>query len=91
MRRRTAVLVLLLFGAWGSTPPAGTTRTTFDGEIWVDNWFSVHVDGEVVLEDPVPITTERSFNAESFTFEAEYPFTLSVVARDFIENNTGLE
>lgn len=47
--------------------------------------------GTQVAEDSVPITTERSFNAESFTFTAERPFVLGLVAKDFKENDTGLE
>ena len=64
---------------------------TFSADVWADNWFEMRINGEQVAEDSVPITTERSFNAESFTFEAERPFTIGLFARDFIENNTGLE
>lgn len=39
----------------------------------------------------MPITTERSFNAEVFSFSAAYPLTLAFVLRDFKENDTGLE
>ncbi|MEM8486827.1 MAG: PEBP family protein, partial [Bacteroidota bacterium] len=38
-----------------------------------------------------PITTERSFNAESVTFEADYPLQLNFILKDFKENDTGLE
>lgn len=88
--RKTSVLVALLVGL-GLTSDREASQATFTAEIWADNWFSIYVGEQLVLEDPVPITTERSFNAESVTFEAEYPFTVSVVARDFIENDTGLE
>ena len=64
---------------------------TFSADVWADNWFEMRIDGMQVAKDSVPITTERSFNAESFTFEAERPFTIGVVAKDFIENDTGLE
>ncbi len=64
---------------------------TFTADVWADNWFELRVDGVQVAEDSVPITTERSFNAESFTFEAEPPFVLGLVAKDFKENDTGLE
>ncbi|GAA3868212.1 PEBP family protein [Celeribacter arenosi] len=60
-------------------------------DIWADNWFEMRVNGVQVAQDSVPITTERSFNAESFTFEAERPFVIGLVARDFIQNDTGLE
>lgn len=64
---------------------------TFTADVWADNWFEMRVNGIQVAEDSVPITTERSFNAESFSFEAEKPFILGLVAKDFKENNTGLE
>jgi len=54
-------------------------------DVWADNWFQLNVDGVIVAEDSVPITTERSFNAESFTFDAEPPFTLGLIAKDFKE------
>ncbi|MEM8569836.1 MAG: PEBP family protein [Pseudomonadota bacterium] len=60
-------------------------------DVWADNWFEMRIDGNLVAEDSVPITTERSFNAEQFQFEAERPFVIGVVGRDFIENDTGLE
>lgn len=64
---------------------------SFSADVWADNWFEMRVDGVQVAEDSVPITTERSFNAESFTFEAERPFVIGLVAKDFKENDTGLE
>ncbi|MEB8386899.1 PEBP family protein [Rhodobacteraceae bacterium KMM 6894] len=64
---------------------------TFSTDVWVDNWFSMSVDGQQVAEDSVPITTERSFNAESFTFEAERPFVIGLTMKDFKQNDTGLE
>jgi|GEM_PF-5549923 len=39
---------------------------TFSGEVWADNWFEMRIDAERVAQDSVPITTERSFNAERF-------------------------
>ncbi|MCR8725401.1 PEBP family protein [Frigidibacter sp. ROC022] len=69
----------------------GAYAETFSADVWADNWFELRVDGETVGEDSVPITTERSFNAESFVFEAERPFVLGLVAKDFKENDTGLE
>ncbi|WP_231579697.1 PEBP family protein [Pseudorhodobacter antarcticus] len=64
---------------------------TFSADVWADNWFAMRINGHQVAEDSVPITTERSFNAESFTFQAERPFVIGVVAKDFKENDTGLE
>ena len=64
---------------------------TYSADVWADNWFSLSVNGEQVAEDSVSITTERSFNAESFSFIAEPPFVLGLIAKDFRENDTGLE
>ncbi len=82
----------------GSTTTLGETTTTargatvtFRADVWADNWFSLYVNGELVGEDSVPITTERSFNAESITFEAKYPLTVAMVTKDFRETDSGLE
>lgn len=61
------------------------------GEVWVDNWFRLYVNGKLLIEDSVPITTERSFNAERFHFNVDPPVTLAVEFRDFMQNATGLE
>jgi len=64
---------------------------TFKAEIWGDNWFAFYLGDQLVKEDSVSIRTERSFNSESFTFKADYPLQLNIVAKDFKENDTGLE
>ncbi len=64
---------------------------TYSAEVWADNWFSISVNGTQVAEDSVSITTERSFNAESFSFTAQRPFVIGLIAKDFKENDTGLE
>ena len=46
---------------------------------------------ELLLEDSVSITTEKSFNSESKTFSAKYPLELSFIMKDFKENDTWLE
>ena len=71
--------------------PAALRAETYSADVWADNWFEMRINGETVAEDSVPITTERSFNAESFEFEAERPFVIGLVAMDFRENDTGLE
>ena len=68
-----------------------TGRTKIVGEIWVDNWFSLAVNGAALIEDSVPFKTERSFNAERVTFNADFPLTLAFEFRYFIQNDTGLE
>ena len=60
-------------------------------DVWVDNWFSVYANGDLVMEDPVSITTERSFNAETATFSVELPAVIAIEAKDFRENGSGLE
>lgn len=79
-----------------NTACAQTTTTTegsltINADVWADNWFAFYSGEDLVMEDSVPITTERSFNKESFTFAADYPLKLNIIARDFKENDTGLE
>jgi hypothetical protein len=96
----TVFFSLSLAGCSSSTPLAceATDATqaqsgteTFTAEGWADNWFALSVDGVQIAEDIVPITTERSFNAQCVTFQASYPFTLGLVSKDFVENESGLE
>ena len=61
------------------------------GEVWADNWFAFYLGERLIIEDSTPITTERSFNAEAFVFKADYPLQLNFVARDFKQDDTGLE
>ena len=63
----------------------------YRADVWADNWFALYSGMSLVGEDSVPITTERSFNAEVIFFDAELPLTLNLVAKDFKENDTGLE
>ncbi|MFT5066695.1 MAG: hypothetical protein ACJAXK_001739 [Yoonia sp.] len=70
---------------------SGAQAETFSADVWADNWFALNVNGVEVAQDSVPITTERSFNAESFTFDAQRPFVIGLTAKDFKENDTGLE
>jgi hypothetical protein len=85
MKRTIATLALLCL-----TSPVFSAET-FTADVWADNWFEMRINGTKVAEDSVPITTERSFNAESFEFVAERPFVIGLVAKDFKENDTGLE
>ena len=61
------------------------------GEVWADNWFAFYLGERLIIEDSTPLTTERSFNAEAFVFNADYPLQLNFVARDFKQDDTGLE
>jgi hypothetical protein len=65
--------------------------SSFTAEVWADNWFALYANGELVGEDSVPITTERSFNAETITFDATYPLTIAIEAKDFKETDSGIE
>tara|TARA_R110002153_G_scaffold99102_5_gene234409 strand:- start:30684 stop:32954 length:2271 start_codon:yes stop_codon:yes gene_type:complete len=60
-------------------------------EAWADNWFAAYIDENLLIEDSVSITTERSFNAESITFSANYPIQLNLIIKDFKQNDSGLE
>jgi len=49
------------------------------------------VDQRRGLGGQLVFTTERSFNAEAFVFNAEYPLQLNFVAKDYKADDTGLE
>ena len=66
-------------------------QDTFEAQVYADNWFEFYVDGEVVMTDPVPITTEQSFNVEVFNFEAELPAQLAFHIMDYKEDDSGYE
>lgn len=94
----TAVLLILSACGGGNnsttvtTTEASTTGSaSFKMEAWADNWFAAYLGDELIVEDSVSITTERSFNAESVTFNADYPLHLNFILKDFKENDTGLE
>jgi hypothetical protein len=76
-----------------TTTTAATTGKliSFTAEVWADNWFSLYINGKLVGQDSVAITTERSFNSDRITFTASYPFTIAMVTKDFKQNDTGLE
>lgn len=75
----------------GKVLSATTGAVTIHGDVWADNWFALYVGDKLLIEDSVSITTERSFNAESFTFKADYPIVLNFVLKDFKEDDSGLE
>ena len=75
--------------------PAGSANEpvplTVNADVWVDNWFALYAGDELVKEDTVPYDTEQSFNSESFTFETDPSAVLSVLIRDYMEDDSGLE
>jgi hypothetical protein len=106
MRKALLFIVIIVFaggcaGSNGATPGNTTTPPqqnadlsgviTFRMEAWADNWFAAYLDDKLIVEDSVPISTERSFNAETVEFVANYPLHLNFVLKDFKENDTGLE
>ncbi len=93
---RPYALTLLLAGCSGGTTasdpvPDPTSPRTFTADVWADNWFALYLADALVLEDTVPITTERSFNSETFDFDASYPLNLNFVVKDYKQDDTGLE
>jgi phosphatidylethanolamine-binding protein (PEBP) family uncharacterized protein len=87
-----AVLAALLgVSAIGIPAQAAAPKVSFVADVWADNWFQLYVNGVKVAEDPVPITTTKSFNKVTVTFTASYPLSVAILAKDYIENNSGLE
>ena len=74
-----------------STTTVKSVQSSFVAEVWADNWFSLYINGKLVGQDSVAITTEKSFNSDRITFTASYPFTIAMVTKDFKQNDTGLE
>ena len=68
-----------------------TGAVSIHGDVWVDNWFALYVGDQLLIEDSVSATTERSFNAESFAFNADYPIVLNFVVKDYKQDDSGLE
>ena len=95
MRRVLAVSILLSLITEiflpASSNAAVVKTLNFQAEGWADNWFSLYINGKKVGEDPVPITTVRSFNSTKIKFSASYPFTVGIVLKDYTENASGLE
>ena len=95
--RLGALSFFILFGVQlnAATQPASQKKvpgqTVIKAQIWVDNWFALYAGDTLIKEDSVPYNTERSFNTESFTFSTALPAQLSVVMKDFKEDDTGLE
>lgn len=82
------ITAVLAAGLLAATP---TFAETIKADVWADNWFAFYLNDNLVKQDSVSITTERSFNKESFSFEATRPFVLNFIAKDFKANDTGLE
>lgn len=92
MRKYIIAVVSLIVATLPNAPSsAATTSVAFQAEVWVDNWFSLYINSKKVGGDSVAYNTERSFNSTLIKFTAAYPFEVGVIARDFMENDSGLE
>lgn len=91
MKKLTLLVLFLVFATQISPVNAAGKSIAFTAEVWADNWFALYINGKLVGQDSVPITTERSFNSERITFKATYPLTIGLIGKDFKENNSGLE
>ena len=94
MRIKIFLLISIAVSSLLLAHPAQAAQSkpiSFQAEVWADNWFALYVNGKKIGEDSVPITTERSFNSEKIEFTATYPLTIGIIAKDFVEDSTGLE
>ena len=82
-------IILTYIAALGATTTAA--ETSIHADVWADNWFQLYIDEQLVAEDSVPFATERSFNAESFVFNATLPAQAAIVMKDYYEDDSGLE
>jgi hypothetical protein len=91
--KNALIFLVLLGGLNGCSSEAPSARGSgrYQLDAWADNWFSMSIDEKLMVEDSVSITTERSFNAEIFRFDAEYPMNLNFILKDYKANDTGLE
>ena len=84
--RSTPIIALVLLAA-----TASAEERSIEADVWADNWFALYLDTELIKEDSVAYNTEQSFNKESFTFTAELPAQIAIIAKDFKENDSGVE
>ena len=89
--KRVVLAAVTILSFFVGTPAHGISSTEFHMDFWADNWAAVYVNGARVALDPVPITAVRSFNKVSVDFKATYPLTIAVIAKDYVENASGLE
>jgi hypothetical protein len=90
-RNRIQCYALSVLALLATSVAADSMPVTIHADVWADNWFGLYVGETLVKEDSVSITTERSFNAESFTFTTELPVVLNFIVKDFKQDDTGLE
>jgi len=73
------------------TTAASADERNINADVWADNWFALYLESTLIKEDSVAYNTEQSFNKESFTFAAELPAQINIIAKDFKENDSGIE
>ena len=92
MKRSLALLIALATTLPQYSATAVTSKSiSFTAEVWADNWFALFVNGKKVGEDSVSINTQKSFNSETIKFVASYPLTIGVIAKDYVQSQSGLE
>ena len=94
-KNSTIKLLLISCLAFSTTTLAAQTQLSsgvkIQAKIWADNWYALYQGEKLIKEDNVAFNTERSFNSDTFIVDAELPSTFSLIAKDYFENDTGLE
>lgn len=91
LRALKPLLVAAGLAAAVSCLASDSTNMRVKADIWADNWFALYDGEKLIFEDSVKYLTERSFNAESFEFDITLPAELSLIIKDYKEDDTGLE
>ncbi len=78
--------------AAGGKPPLPAAPAVGPGElagaVYADNWFQLYANGKLVATDP---TEFKPHDVVHVRFEATYPLTLAILAKDYCDERTGLE
>lgn len=91
MFRGWVVVPLLLAAACSPSGSSIETTGRFRADVWADNWFAFSLGETPIAEDSVSISTERSFNKETFGFDGEFPLVLNFTVKDYKADDSGLE
>ena len=71
-----------------SRPNRPRMENTIKANVYADNWFMLYVNGELVAVDSIAFVPH---NAISVDILPKYPMTVAVLAKDFADEQTGLE
>ena len=88
---KTFLVSALLAIVFTASAAEDADKSTINADVWADNWYALYLGADLIKTDSVPYNTERSFNTDSFAFEAARPAQLSLIIKDFKENDSGLE